>query len=75
MNDSDKRLLHELQVYMQAVASKGIEWVDRHRIQPAWVLDGAVIHRDSVLSSAERADGKKMMVCVSRGKGMLTLDI
>jgi cytochrome P450/ferredoxin-NADP reductase len=39
------------------------------------VLDGEVIHRDSVLTTAERAEGKKMMVCVSRGKGTLTLDI
>ncbi len=39
------------------------------------VLDGEIIHRDSVLTAAERAEGKKMMVCVSRGKGGLTLDI
>jgi cytochrome P450/ferredoxin-NADP reductase len=39
------------------------------------VLDGEIIHRDSVLTAAERAEGKKMMVCVSRGKGSLTLDI
>jgi cytochrome P450/ferredoxin-NADP reductase len=39
------------------------------------VLDGAIIHRDSVLTDAERAEGDKMMVCVSRGKGKLTLDI
>jgi cytochrome P450/ferredoxin-NADP reductase len=39
------------------------------------VLDGEIIHRDSVLTAAERAEGKKMMVCVSRGKGRLTLDI
>jgi cytochrome P450/ferredoxin-NADP reductase len=39
------------------------------------VLAGTVIHRDSVLSSAERADGKKMLACVSRGKASLTLDL
>jgi cytochrome P450/ferredoxin-NADP reductase len=39
------------------------------------VLDGTIIHRDSVLTVAERAEGNKMMVCVSRGKGSLTLDI
>jgi vanillate O-demethylase ferredoxin subunit len=39
------------------------------------VLAGTIIHRDTVLSPAERAEGKKMLVCVSRGKGSLTLDI
>ncbi|WP_336489453.1 cytochrome P450 [Methylobacterium nigriterrae] len=39
------------------------------------VLAGEIIHRDSVLSAAERAEGKKMLVCVSRGKGALTLNV
>jgi ferredoxin-NADP reductase len=39
------------------------------------VLAGEIIHRDSVLSAAERTEGKKMLVCVSRGKGTLTLDV
>jgi len=39
------------------------------------VLAGEIIHRDSVLSAAERTEGKKMLVCVSRGKGALTLDV
>ncbi|MES5488609.1 PDR/VanB family oxidoreductase [Bradyrhizobium sp. INPA03-11B] len=39
------------------------------------VLEGAIDHRDSVLTDAERAEGKSMMVCVSgcRG-GRLVLD-
>jgi ferredoxin len=39
------------------------------------VLAGTIIHRDSVLSAAERAEGKKLLACVSRGKGSLTLDL
>ena len=39
------------------------------------VLSGKIIHRDSVLSAAERAEGKKMLVCVSRGQGPLTLSL
>jgi cytochrome P450/ferredoxin-NADP reductase len=39
------------------------------------VLAGTIIHRDSVLSAAERAEGKKMLACISRGKGSLTLDV
>lgn len=38
------------------------------------VLDGEVEHRDTLLSDAERAEGK-MLVCVSRGKGRLTLEV
>jgi hypothetical protein len=38
-------------------------------------LSGKIIHRDSVLSAAERAEGKKMLVCVSRGQGALTLNL
>jgi ferredoxin-NADP reductase len=39
------------------------------------VLAGKIIHRDSVLTDVEKAEGKKMLVCVSRGKGTLTLDV
>jgi ferredoxin len=30
------------------------------------VVDGAIDHRDSVLTDEERGEGKLMMVCVSR---------
>jgi ferredoxin len=40
------------------------------------VLDGEPLHRDAVLSDAERAENKIMMICVSRCKGnRLRLDI
>ncbi len=39
------------------------------------VISGSVIHRDSILTAPERAAGDRMMVCVSRAKGTLTLDI
>ena len=39
------------------------------------VLAGTIIHRDTVLSAAEKAEGKKLLACVSRGKGRLTLDL
>ncbi|PPK64897.1 ferredoxin-NADP reductase [Actinokineospora auranticolor] len=39
------------------------------------VLDGVVDHRDSVLSAAEQESGKTMMICVSRGRGRLVLDL
>ena len=39
------------------------------------VISGEVIPRDSILTPAERAAGNEMMVCVSRGKGTLTLDV
>jgi len=39
------------------------------------VLAGKIIHRDTILSAVERAEGKMMMVCVSRGQGNLTLDL
>lgn len=40
------------------------------------VLEGTVIHRDSVLSKTERAANKTMMVCVSRCAGdKLVLDL
>lgn len=40
------------------------------------VLDGEPEHRDEVLGEAERADGKTMMVCVSRSRGpRLVLDL
>jgi ferredoxin len=40
------------------------------------VLSGEVDHRDSILSSAERAANQTMMICVSRCRGArLVLDI
>lgn len=40
------------------------------------VIDGEVDHRDSILSSSERAANATMMVCVSRAKGSrLVLDV
>ena len=40
------------------------------------VLDGEIDHRDSVLSDAQRAEGRLMLVCVSRSRGgRLTLDL
>ncbi|MFD2419731.1 PDR/VanB family oxidoreductase [Amycolatopsis pigmentata] len=40
------------------------------------VLEGEPDHRDSILSEEERADGKTMMVCVSRARSpRLVLDI
>ena len=40
------------------------------------VLDGAVEHRDSVLSARERDAGNRMMACVSRASGArITLDL
>ena len=40
------------------------------------VLAGEVDHRDSILSSAERAANEVMMTCVSRARGRaLVLDI
>lgn len=42
----------------------------------AQVLDGAVDHRDSVLSEAEKASGEVMMTCVSRSRTeKLVLDL
>jgi cytochrome P450/ferredoxin-NADP reductase len=38
------------------------------------VLGGDVDHRDTLLSDAERAEGK-VLVCVSRGKGRVILDV
>jgi len=39
------------------------------------VVSGEIIHRDAVLSAAERASGTTMMACVSRGRGQLVLDL
>lgn len=40
------------------------------------VLDGEIDHRDSVLTPAERAGNRKMMICCSRAaRGGLTLDL
>ena len=40
-----------------------------------WGSARTIIHRDIFLSAAERAEGKKMLACISRGKGSLTLDV
>jgi ferredoxin len=39
------------------------------------VLEGEIDHRDSVLTEEERAKGKKILACVSRGKKRLVLGI
>ncbi len=39
------------------------------------VIEGEIEHRDSVLSEQERAEGKKILACVSRGKKRLVLAI
>jgi cytochrome P450/ferredoxin-NADP reductase len=39
------------------------------------VVAGTIIHRDTVLSAAERAKGVTMLSCVSRGKDTLTLNV
>jgi ferredoxin-NADP reductase len=39
------------------------------------VVEGEIDHRDSVLSDQERAEGKKILTCVSRGKKKLVLDV
>jgi ferredoxin len=39
------------------------------------VLEGEVEHRDSTMTEADRATGRTMMVCVSRGRTTLVLDV
>jgi cytochrome P450/ferredoxin-NADP reductase len=39
------------------------------------VLEGEIVHRDSVLSDQEKADGRKILACVSRGKKRLVLAV
>jgi hypothetical protein len=39
------------------------------------VVTGKIIHRDTILTAAERSGGKKMLACVSRGQGSLTLEL
>jgi ferredoxin-NADP reductase len=39
------------------------------------VLEGEILHRDSVLSEQEKSDGRKILACVSRGKKRLVLAI
>jgi dimethylamine monooxygenase subunit B len=39
------------------------------------VLEGEIDHRDSVFTEAEKAEGKKILACVSRGKTRLVLDV
>ena len=40
-----------------------------------WVLDGDPDHRDALLSAEERASGDTMLICVSRGRSRLVLDL
>ncbi|CAN5410860.1 PDR/VanB family oxidoreductase [soil metagenome] len=39
------------------------------------VLSGTPVHADSVLTPSEKAAGRSMMICCSRAKGELTLDL
>lgn len=39
------------------------------------VIEGEIIHRDSVLSQKARAEGETMMICVSRARGRIVLDL
>lgn len=39
------------------------------------VIQGEIIHKDSVLSPQARAEGDTMMICVSRGRGKIVLDL
>jgi cytochrome P450/ferredoxin-NADP reductase len=39
------------------------------------VLEGEIDHRDSVLTDDEKAEGKTILTCVSRGKTRLVLDM
>lgn len=39
------------------------------------VIKGEIIHKDSVLSPQARAQGDTMMICVSRGRGKIVLDL
>jgi ferredoxin len=40
------------------------------------VLEGTPLHRDGVLTEAERKAGRSMMICCSRAKGaLLVLDL
>jgi ferredoxin len=39
------------------------------------VLSGDIDHRDLVLSDAEKSRGNRIIACVSRCRGKLTLDL
>jgi ferredoxin-NADP reductase len=39
------------------------------------VVEGQIDHRDDVLTAGERDTNRRMMVCVSRGRGSLVLDV
>jgi ferredoxin len=39
------------------------------------VVSGEIDHRDDVLMDDERASGTTMMICCSRGRGRLVLDM
>ena len=40
-----------------------------------WVLEGRPDHRDALLSAEERARGETMLICVSRARTRLVLDL
>ena len=40
-----------------------------------WVLEGLPDHRDALLSAEERARGETMLICVSRARTRLVLDL
>ncbi|WP_233491356.1 2Fe-2S iron-sulfur cluster binding domain-containing protein [Blastococcus sp. TBT05-19] len=40
-----------------------------------WVLEGRPDHRDALLSAEEQARGETMLICVSRGRTPLVLDL
>ena len=66
---------------LDAVAEAGVDVLSSCRVGTCGtcetpVLEGAVEHRDSVLSPGERAEDTVMMVCVSRAAGpRLVLDL
>lgn len=62
------------QTLLEAVAESGV-YVDSSCCEGVCgaceraVIEGEVIHQDSLLSDEERAAGKTMMICVSRARG------
>jgi ferredoxin-NADP reductase len=77
------RVLHvpEDKSILRVLEETGIDWPcscreGMCRTCEAQVVEGVPDHRDYVLSGAERAAGKSMMVCVSRAKTpSITLDV
>lgn len=70
---------HESETLLEALERSGLEIPYACRAGSCGacvttVLSGEVEHRDTVLSDAEKTEGK-MLVCVSRGKTKLVLDV